>query len=157
MRGFLNIGFTGTQRGMTPFQKNTVRELLRAWSHEYVPAFKFHHGDCIGADEQAVVIARENGLRIVCHPPIDERKRAFAPFDEMLPPEEFMTRNQAIVDVSDRLIVCPRQYEEINRSGTWSTYRRMKRKPGYVIYLVLPDGLQRTLFSSSSSSQETAA
>ena len=99
------------------------------------------------ADEQAVAIARPCGMKIVCHPPIDERKRAFAPFDEMLPPEEYMVRNQAIVDVSDRLIVCPRQYKEINRSGTWSTYRRMKRKPAYAIYLIPPDGLTIRIFS----------
>jgi hypothetical protein len=152
---FLHIGFTGTQLGMTADQRDTLRRLLRNWSFEVVPAYKFHHGDCIGADAEAVPIARGFGYRIVRHPPVDTRKQAFAYFDETELPEGYLERNQAIVDISDRLIVCPQQFDEIQRSGTWSTYRRMKRKPGYVIYLILPGGSQRTLFSSISSLEAT--
>lgn len=51
------IGFIGTSKGMTPYQKQRVSELLR----ELTPAL-VRHGDCVGADTEFHQIA--NSLNI---------------------------------------------------------------------------------------------
>ena len=124
-------GFTGTQEGMTRAQKFVFKSILAA-GH-------FHHGDCVGADEQAHDIARTLGLYIITHPPINEYKRAFCDADEQCPAKEYLERNRDIVNVSSNMIATPKQFEEQLRSGTWATirYARKMKKNLTIIY---PDG-----------------
>ncbi len=44
----MKVGFTGTRKGMTEFQKTEVRRLLTEYMHGR--DMEAHHGDCIGAD-----------------------------------------------------------------------------------------------------------
>lgn len=132
----MNVGFTGTQRGMTPQQYQTVWELL------YERSGEFHEGDCIGADAQAAFLAREASFRIVCHPPINESKRAFFPADETWPAAPYLDRNKTIVNRSREMIATPGEVEEQLRSGTWSTIRYAKRL-GCPLSIVFPDGSVR--------------
>ncbi len=134
----LIVGFTGTQDGMTPAQlqefERRVRELGRV--------DEFHHGDCIGADDEAanVVAAVTPKPRIVCHPPINESKRAFNKHsDEVLGAYEYLERNRDIVNAVTMLFVCPKEMQEIQRSGTWSTYRYARRRSKRIV-VVFPDG-----------------
>jgi hypothetical protein len=46
----MRIGFTGTQRGMTPDQVVMVTHIL---SENYEEDSVFIHGGCIGADDEA--------------------------------------------------------------------------------------------------------
>lgn len=131
----MDVGFTGTQRGMTEAQWRSLWSLFvgRAPGN-------FHQGDCIGSDAQAVWAARTAGFRIIGHPPDNDAKRAFAPADEWREPLPYLERNHKIVLASQEMIATPGEFTEQLRSGTWATirYARKLRRPLHVIY---PDGM----------------
>ena len=128
----MKIGFTGTQRGMTPLQKEKIKELLVKWG-----CTEFHHGDCVGADATASTLAELAGIRIVCHPPINSYKRAFMPCDEMRVEKDYLVRNHDIVDETDMMLATPGECEEVLRSGTWATIRYARRMKK-VVEIVFP-------------------
>lgn len=130
------VGFTGTREGLTTEQEVTVTNLL------VVKAKELHHGDCVGADAEAHAIALQQGIAITIHPPDKPGARSFCfgtNFDKYLPEKPFLDRNHDIVDATDVLIACPKQAEEISRSGTWATVR-YARKKGKQIIIVYPSG-----------------
>jgi hypothetical protein len=126
------VGFTGTQLGMSAFQKDSLRATLKR-----LGATELHHGDCVGADAEADVIGRELGCRIVIHPPTDPRKRAFCARGEdvVWEPRSYMERNQDVVDETSSLVAAPHVDAEEIRSGTWSTVRKAVRAGKQVIVL----------------------
>lgn len=123
-------GFTGTQEGMTPFQKGAIRGLFSLISGE------LHHGDCIGSDAEAHDIAVELGWEIVIHPPSNPAKRAFKTASRILRPWPYLERNHHIVDATKVLVATPKEYEEQMRSGTWATirYAQKKHRPILIVY-----------------------
>lgn len=130
----MEIGFTGTQRGMTYEQGDAVRIILKLNN-----CAAFHHGDCVGADAQAHDIARRFGCRVILHPPVNDAKRAFRHGDEARPQKDYLDRNKDIVNETELLIATPGEDDEQLRSGTWSTVRyarKLKRR----IIIVFPDG-----------------
>jgi len=139
----MNIGFTGTSKGANPLQKKTLCRFLDTFIEEI--GCEFHHGDCVGADAYAAEVAFKKGFFVVCHPPSNDRKRAFAMSNEILPPLSYMVRNQAIVDAADILVAIPKEKDEILRSGTWATIRRARKKK-IPIYIILPNGRLQTNF-----------
>jgi hypothetical protein len=140
-----SVGFTGTQRGMTPEQKkNVLYELLSNGRRPSVA----HHGDCIGADADFHYIVSRRlqvGDKIVIHPPVDPSKRAFMDrilFKckvEVLVPKPYLERNHDIVDAADFMIATPGEREEQLRSGTWATIRYAKKR-GVPLRIIYPDG-----------------
>lgn len=116
------ISFTGTQEGMSSRQKSTLRAVLKG-------ARELHHGDCIGADEEADQIARDMGVDVVIHPPSDSKKRAYCakPGDVVWEPRPYLERNHDIVDEGTEVIAAPRTDREELRSGTWATVRYGRR------------------------------
>ena len=127
----MKMGFTGTRKGMTNAQKLQVTEWLLGQA-------ELHHGDCIGADEQAHRIAYRN-LIITIHPPSDEKQRAFCTgADIVREPAPYLARNHSIVDETDILVAAPDSPEKL-RSGTWATIR-YARKMGKPLFIVMPDG-----------------
>lgn len=137
----MNIGFTGTSKGMTPRQKVTFRRVLSEALDELKSSkFEFHHGDCVGADAEAHDITYLlQYFFIVLHPPINQSKRAFKHGDLTLKAFPYLDRNKHIVADTDRLIATPAQKEEQLRSGTWSTVR-YARKAGKPVTIIYPDG-----------------
>lgn len=139
-----NIGFTGTQRGMTEAQRIAfVREMQLRTSQGNV---NWHHGDCIGADSQSHDEACERVAAITIHPPDVPSKRAFCKIPdwasdilfEVKRELPYLTRNHNIVDESEELIATP-SGKEVLRSGTWATIR-YARKLGHPITIIYPDG-----------------
>lgn len=137
------FGFTGTRVGMTSDQLEIISTILN-----FVVVMEFHHGDCVGADQQADAIActRYHDIRIKIHPPENPRYRAYCQkihfrkgLHEVLPEKPYLGRNSDIVDACDVLIAAPRTVGEELRSGTWATVR-YARKIGKMIMLVYPDG-----------------
>lgn len=130
----MNVGFTGTQRGMTREQKETLDTFLSEECGE------FHHGDCIGADAEAHEIALRLGYSVVIHPPINSSKRAFCAYAAQTRiAAQYLDRNKDIVIASQVLIATPGEKEEQLRSGTWSTVRYAKALRKNVV-LIFPDG-----------------
>lgn len=100
---------------------------------------KLVHGDCIGADTEAHIVAVlfEVGVRIrPCD--ITGKRSHCTGFEWKAEPEAPLDRNQKIVEDCDILIATPKGPEE-RRSGTWSTIRRA-RKLGRPIAIIWPDG-----------------
>lgn len=133
----MKIGFTGTQQGITPPQFDLLVEVLQEL-HELTEA---HHGDCHGADFEFsnIVDAIFGHGKIHCHPPEDNKKRAFARVDVMNKALPFLVRNHNIVDSTEILIACPKEQAEILRSGTWATIRYARKQKG-IIVILYPDG-----------------
>lgn len=135
---YLIMGFTGTQEGMTNAQAGAVRMILQTYCPD-----EFHHGDCIGADEEAHRMVRTirhaSPPHIVVHPPNRTGKRAYCSGDITRPEKDYLLRNRDIVDESHAMIATPKESKEQQRSGTWSTVRYAKKQKKHV-FLVLPDG-----------------
>jgi hypothetical protein len=127
------IGFTGTRLGMNEKQKSYLHNYLTSLTD----AKEFHHGDCIGADEQAHDIARGLNINVYIHPPIVQFARAFKT-GTMYPAKSFIERNHDIVDSCDLLIATPNTRKEKLRSGTWATVR-YARKQHKAIKIIYPD------------------
>lgn len=101
-------------------------------------ATAFHHGDCVGSDQQAHEIAVRLGLWTVAHPPTSSGLRAYCVCDETRSAYPFLVRNRHIAQETSVLIATPDTPERI-RSGTWSTvrYARLLSLP---LVLILRDG-----------------
>lgn len=131
----MKIGFTGRRGALDYPQFSALNRELAALRFS---GNEFHHGDCLGADSAAHVIAASLGLRTVVHPPKNPKFRAFMKADETLPEGEYLDRNKDIVRATDILIACP-DGEERLRSGTWSTVR-FARVLGRPITIIYPNG-----------------
>jgi hypothetical protein len=135
----LTVGVTGTQRGMTKDQAHQLRKILTKVYDLYSPygSVWLAHGDCIGVDAEAHMIAKSIGYKVRVHPPSNVKKRAYVTdADYMERPQIYSIRNHDIVRTCDYLIVVPYQDRELVRSGTWATcrYARQRGKPHTIIF-----------------------
>lgn len=135
----MSYGFTGTRNGPTEFQMLAFINLI---CEQFEDDEEFHHGDCVGADEEMHETMKLwlPDAKIIIHPPEDPTYRAFCkPYHFIHDPKPFLDRNKHIVDSSKKLIACPEGFEEKMRSGTWSTirYARKRNIPRSIIW---PDG-----------------
>lgn len=139
----IRCGFTGTRQGMTTQQKATVRGMLKGMQPNVI-----NHGGCVGADEDFHNIYKELYImdrlitKINIYPsnmygtqmPRDTDEE----WVEYFPPDEPLKRNHTIIDNSWILIACPKEDQEVLRSGTWATIRYAK--PSIPVFIVFPDG-----------------
>lgn len=139
----MNVGFTGTQVGMTKEQKSKFIECLR-YATDANNDDEFHHGDCIGSDEQASKIAHDFGLKVVLHPPVNRKKRAFCKYDKIKIAKPYLVRNRDIVNDTDILFATPKEEYEVLRSGTWSTIR-YALKVGKRVLVFYPSGVMEEM------------
>ena len=137
----MNIGFTGTQQGITAAQERGILAIFES----YPDALAFYHGDCIGADAEAHQLwVDQTNKPVHIYPCGVSGKRAFcqsAWVAAEMPPLE---RNRHIVDRIDVLIACPKEDNEVIRSGTWATVRYAKKK-NKLIYIIYPQGKVETI------------
>lgn len=124
----MNVGFTGTRKGMSPLQMILCAKVL-AWLEIVTDAIApitdpptFHHGAAVGADLEAERLATIDGYTTIPYPA----------------GRDPLARNQEIVAAVDILIAAPEKDLEELRSGTWATVR-YARKRGIPIIL-LPRG-----------------
>lgn len=140
----MKIGFTGSREGGTTL---TFRVFSSLVLNQFIDAVEFHHGCCVGWDEQACLLAgyckglNPDFLRIA-HPgdwPSLTSEVAKDNSEVVLPWKKNLSRNRDIVNACDWLIACPRTQTEEQRSGTWSTVR-YARMMGRRITIINPDG-----------------
>lgn len=133
----MKIGFTGTQVGTITIQSQQLVFLLADLGMTV-----FHHGCCIGADDEAALIVAEQfpDVRIVGHPPVDRKKigKEASYCHTLRESRPYLDRNRAIVAETEILVACPKGPEE-QRSGTWMTVR-YARKKGRRVVIVWPNG-----------------
>lgn len=111
------VGITGTRSGMTPHQMECVENFFEETCIE-----EFHHGDCIGVDYEAALIAERLGIKTVCHPPVKTDLRAWHKSTVMLEEKTYFSRNRFLVDSVDLLMVVPWESERKETGGTWYTH-----------------------------------
>jgi hypothetical protein len=134
----VTLGFSGTREGMTPPQRQRVREIM----DELGPALA-RHGMCVGADSQFHDDCRERGVPAIGHPGDQPAMRARC--EGLLreeAPKANLVRNKDIARECSVLVAAPKEMREPDDprgAGTWSTvrYARQRGKPTRV---VLPDG-----------------
>ena len=147
----LHIGFTGTKNGMTDDQRNALWRYMAEYRQRMGEDVNIvlHHGDCVGADDEAHTIAARSGWHVALHPGTDgdgnSPYRAHAEDRESAhvwavnEPAPYPERNMDIVLSSMMVLAAPKSSEEVRRSGTWSTVRAAV-KMGRPVILFLPDG-----------------
>lgn len=129
------LGFTGTRKGMTAFQKAAFIELIRTIKFDVLL-----HGDCIGADAQAHEFVRilKRNVWIETYPAITSSSlRANCVADVIYPPIAPLRRNIIMVQRAHAIIAAPYELEEIRRSGTWATIRYARMR-GVYVYMLWP-------------------
>lgn len=121
----IHIGVTGTRSGMTLEQRKQVEAIF---ANCPLGSLAVHHGDCVGVDVEFAGIAKLYGCHTICHPPTENKLRAWHTSDEVLPPKSYFARNRDIVDACSMLIVVPYQTEWSSNGGTWYTHDYAKKK-----------------------------
>jgi len=126
------VSFTGTQEGMTFNQKKRFKTYLRI-----LEPSEFHHGDCVGADAEAHDIAYSLGIPIYIHPPTNQDKRAWKENEVVKYPQKpYLKRNMDMAQICDVLIACPKEHQEVLRSGTWATVRYARNYSKDLVILI---------------------
>lgn len=136
----MKLGFSGTREGMTPQQMKSFKELVFRLNPD-----EFHHGSCRGSDVQAARLVRSVLAKCVihAHPSLDARNTESSGVDDVThPAKQYHARNRDIVDGTDELAACPKEYTERDTGGTWHAVRhaRAKMKPRHMIW---PDGIEQ--------------
>lgn len=135
----VEIGYTGTRQGMTIEQHAALCKIMLCY-HKTEGAFRWHHGCCVGGDEQCHNLAKIFDFKVRGHPPINTALMAnLDGFESTAPPEQYIPRNHKIVNETEILIATPHQVQEVQRSGTWATIRFAK-KIGRRVVMIRPNG-----------------
>lgn len=130
------VGITGSRNGLSFGQQGVLEAQLSAlWVQG---ARTFHHGDCVGVDQEASYIARRMGYKLVAHPPIKSILRAYVDSEVSWEPNDYLTRDRDIVDCSDFVIGCP-DGPRRKGSGTWYTIGYAEDR-GVPVLIVHPEG-----------------
>jgi hypothetical protein len=119
----MDIGFTGTRKGMSNAQKRTLEILLYAMSDDGEADNVLHHGGEAHSDTEAAEIATGRFTHTRRHHPASKASK------------DLLGRNRDIVDASAILIAAPDSLLERIRSGTWYTVRYARRAGVPVILL----------------------
>lgn len=133
-------GFTGTRQGMTTEQAMCFINLIDSNRADIT---EFHHGDCIGSDQQADAVVRRilgKDFSMDIHPPKEEKFRAFCAQDgdTVWEPKDYLVRDRDIAKAAQVLVATPKEFEEAQRSGTWATLRRAAEDS--LILIIFPNG-----------------
>lgn len=136
------LGFTGSRFGLFEQQHKNLYNGLRV-----LKPVEVHHGDCVGADAQfhSLCVSMRPEMKIVIHPPKNERLRAFCKHGnvEIRPAKDYLARDRDIVEEASTLWGCPNSATRA-ASGTWSTIAigLAARKK---VMLFTPEGTMRWL------------
>jgi hypothetical protein len=129
------IGFAGSRHGMSPHQRLQLMTFFSSLMRGIDNVSILHHGDCIGADEEAHDLAVTIAFPVVIHPPKDDKLRAYCKGNVREAPAEYQICTQAIVDECNVIVAAPYTDEESQRSCTWDTIRYARKFPKPILML----------------------
>jgi len=142
----MKVGFTGSRHGMTEQQQEEFAKMIRTLLENMT---EFHHGDCVGADQEAHNTVVFNSslfdrppVMMCLHPgPDDSPYRAWCTggLIKQAMPKPYLDRNRDIVESVDFMIATPNSMEERKRGGTWYTIRYSKERK-VDLCIIFPDG-----------------
>lgn len=141
----IHIGFAGAQYPMSTRARITLHVNLfdEYEKHHSTSPICLHHGDCINSDFEASKIGKALGYLVHAHPSFIEKKRGFSEFNDVIhAPKQPLERNEDIARICQTLYATPHTYNEIIRSGTWTTIRRA-RALNREICIIFPDGSEK--------------
>lgn len=135
------IGFTGAREGMKKSSKALIKDFIIKGNY-----IEFHHGDCVGADEQFHLLVDSLNIKdavIHIHPPITSRgykancasklnRTKILLHDE----KSFLHRNRDIVNSSDLIIATPKSLSMKHLGGTWWTVNYALEKHKEIMILL---------------------
>jgi predicted Rossmann fold nucleotide-binding protein DprA/Smf involved in DNA uptake len=75
-------------------------------------------------------------IKIIIHPPTDNKLRAYCKSDNYTQPKSYLERNKDIVNSCEQLIACPLTQEEELRSGTWATIRYARKTNKHILLFI---------------------
>ena len=142
----MKVGVTGTRKGMRQAQITAFFKFVQDNEIE-----EFHHGDCVGVDDEAanIVFAEKTQSGIACHihrrpGPDDGLHRAsnqlhIASGGRDYPEKTHFARNRDIVNACDLLVVIPLDDSRQPHGGTWYTYDYAVKR-GKQVVVIWPDG-----------------
>jgi hypothetical protein len=139
----MKIGITGTKEGFaTEEQLESLLNFFIFNARDWYVIREFHHGDCVGVDVQVAALMKDlfPSVKIISHPPKNDKFRAWFESDVILEEKDYLVRNHDIVNTVDVMLGVPKENHEILRSGTWATirYSIKKRVPLRIFY---PSGI----------------
>lgn len=132
------LGFSGSRDGMTEMQQIVLSNLMHRWQ-----PIEFHHGMCVGADEQAHRFAHTLQIPIVGHPPEDRRlvmsykKEEFKLIETPFP---YLTRNRYIATACSVLVATPKDVHHARVGGTWYTIKFAIAQKKVKVFVIAPNG-----------------
>lgn len=134
----MKLGFTGTRRGMTDDQLDTLWSWVSFVKQEID---EIHFGLCRGADAQFyhMLLAAIPEVIVIGHPCNLTDQQLVLPCDELRPVKDPLDRNHDIVDESTFLIGAPGTYTNVLRSGTYSCLRYAAKQEAE-FFMILPNG-----------------
>lgn len=124
----MKAGFTGTRLGMTASQKEALARYLQE-----LKVSELHHGDCIGADQEACEIAQTLGIPTVCHPPDKSNLRAYTKNTATNTPKPYLVRNRDIVNETEVLLAAPHETRPSNGTNYTINYAKSLGKTVLVL------------------------
>ena len=96
----IKYGFTGTRSGLN---KNQVDSINKLFSSNVDDTIELHHGDCVGADKDMHDLCVIKNIKVIIHPPNDDKLRAFCKSDNILGELPYLKRNKKIVDDTSQM------------------------------------------------------
>ena len=127
---------------MTFSQKRTLASLL-SYYRAHNNAEEFHHGNCVGSDEQAARIADSLRYITIAHPSTLIELTSNYQSDKTLPRRPPIQRNKVIVQAVEIMLATPKEFSEpapARGQGTWSCIRYSRDKQKRHTIIIWPDG-----------------
>ena len=133
----VKVGIIGNRQRISGEQLAELGRLLEELDPE-----ELRHGDCVGADAAAQLVAESFGIPVTIHPPEDPEHRAFCCGTMTLPEKAYLERSRDIVDSVEVVIALPGGHKGVATPEMSVTldYARRRGKPLRIVY---PDGRVR--------------
>lgn len=125
----MKLGISGSRNGLSKSQEEYLINFVKNNNIK-----EFHHGDCVGVDEQShkIIENYSPNTKIIVHPPDKDILRKFCQGYQIRKPLSYLNRNKKIVEDSDYILTFPSP----DSKGTWHviSYAKSQNKLGEIVF-----------------------